>query len=220
MITFLLVIKYLPHDLEQQKASGIGAQFVIFKDPRILLSVVVAMFSLAGVYVFYTYLRPILSQTLGYSPSMITLMLTLYGIMSLFSNQYSGKIADNHGLKAMLTVYVVELLALVLMPLLLKGKFIGTVDVMLVGALMYLINSPVQLHILSVAEQDYPRSMVLASSLNSIFANFGISLGSAIGGVVVSNFGIQNVGVGGAFFIMITLIAVIMLNRTNQKYNN
>lgn len=220
VITFLLVIKYLPHDLEQQKASGIGAQFVIFKDPRILLSVVVAMFSLAGVYVFYTYLRPILSQTLGYSPSMITLMLTLYGIMSLFSNQYSGKIADNHGLKAMPTVYVVELLALVLMPLLLKGKFIGTVDVMLVGALMYLINSPVQLHILSVAEQDYPRSMVLASSLNSIFANFGISLGSAIGGVVVSNFGIQNVGVGGAFFTMITLIAVIMLNRTNQKYNN
>ena len=106
------------------------------------------------------------------------------------------------------------------MPLLLKGKFIGTVDVMLVGALMYLINSPVHLHILSVAEQDYPQSMVLESSLNSIFANFGISLGSAIGGVVVSNFGIQNVGVGGVFFTMFTLIAVIMLNRTNQKYNN
>lgn len=191
---------------------------MIFKDPRILLSVAVAMFSLAGVYVFYTYLRPILSQTLNYAPSMITLMLTIYGIMSLFSNQYSGKIADNRGLKAMPTVYVIELLALGAMPLLLNSKIIGTIDVMLVGALMYLINSPVQLHILSVAEHDYPQAMVLASSLNSIFANFGISLGSAVGGIVVSNFGIQNVGFGGSIFTLITLIAVIMLNKTNDKH--
>ena len=218
VLTFILVIKFLPRDLEQAKSNGIRDQFVIFKDPRILLSVAVAMFSLAGVYVFYTYLRPILSQTLNYAPSMITLMLTIYGIMSLFSNQYSGKIADNRGLKAMPTVYVIELLALAAMPLLLNSKIMGTIDVMLVGALMYLINSPVQLHILSVAEHDYPQSMVLASSLNSIFSNFGISLGSAVGGIVVSNFGIQNVGFGGAIFTLITLIAVIMLNKTNDKY--
>ena len=218
VLTFILVIKFLPRDLEQAKSNGIRDQFVIFKDPRILLSVAVAMFSLAGVYVFYTYLRPILSQTLNYAPSMITLMLTIYGIMSLFSNQYSGKIADNRGLKAMPTVYVIELLALAAMPLLLNSKIMGTIDVMLVGALMYLINSPVQLHILSVAEHDYPQAMVLASSLNSIFANFGISLGSAVGGIVVSNFGIQNVGFGGAIFTLITLIAVIMLNKTNDKY--
>ncbi|GEN47996.1 MFS transporter [Ligilactobacillus pobuzihii] len=218
VLTFILVIRFLPRDLEQAKSSGIRDQFVIFKDPRILLSVAVAMFSLAGVYVFYTYLRPILSQTLNYAPSMITLMLTIYGIMSLFSNQYSGKIADNRGLKAMPTVYVIELLALGAMPLLLNSKIIGTIDVMLVGALMYLINSPVQLHILSVAEHDYPQAMVLASSLNSIFANFGISLGSAVGGIVVSNFGIQNVGFGGSIFTLITLIAVIMLNKTNDKH--
>lgn len=218
VLTFILVIKFLPRDLEQAKSSGIRDQFVIFKDPRILLSVAVAMFSLAGVYVFYTYLRPILSQTLNYAPSMITLMLTIYGIMSLFSNQYSGKIADNRGLKAMPTVYVIELLALGAMPLLLDSKIMGTIDVMLVGALMYLINSPVQLHILGVAEHDYPQAMVLASSLNSIFANFGISLGSAVGGIVVSNLGIQSVGFGGAIFTLITLIAVIMLNKTNDKY--
>ena len=213
VLTMLLVVKELPHDLEQPQTKGIGGQFVIFKDPRILLSVAVAMFSLAGVYVFYTYLRPILSHTLNYAPSLITVMLTVYGLMSLFSNQYSGRIADHRGLRAMPVVYLLEILALGLMPLFLHSKLVGTVDVMLVGALMYLINSPIQLHILGLAEREYPQSLVLASSLNSIFANFGISLGSAVGGLVVTNFGIQNVGLGGAVFAALTLVCVLWLNR-------
>ncbi len=220
LLTILLVIRYLPRDISQQKSGGLSNQFIIFKDPRIFLSVLVATFSLAGVYVFYTYLRPILSQALHYAPSMITALLTIYGLMSLLSNQYSGRIADNGGLKVMPRAYIIELLALVLMPLLLRSKVVGTVDVMLVGALMYLINSPIQLHILNVAEKDYPQSMVLASSLNSIFSNFGISLGSAIGGITVSQFGIQNVGLGGAAFTALTLFLLMVLNRQNETYRH
>lgn len=213
VVTMILVVKELPHDLEQPQSKGSGGQFVIFKDPRILLSVAVAMFSLAGVYVFYTYLRPILSHTLNYAPSLITVMLTVYGLMSLFSNQYSGRIADHGGLRVMPIVYLLEILALGLMPLFLHSQIVGTIDIMMVGALMYLINSPIQLHILGLAEREYPQSLVLASSLNSIFANFGISLGSAVGGLVVTNFGIQNVGLGGAIFAALTLVCVLWLNR-------
>ncbi len=220
LLTILLVIRYLPRDISQQKSGGLSNQFIIFKDPRIFLSVLVATFSLAGVYVFYTYFRPILSQALHYAPSMITALLTIYGLMSLLSNQYSGGIADNGGLKVMPRAYIIELHALVLMPLLLRSKVVGTVDVMLVGALMYLINSPIQLHILNVAEKDYPQSMVLASSLNSIFSNFGISLGSAIGGITVSQFGIQNVGLGGAAFTALTLFLLMVLNRQNETYRH
>ena len=86
---------------------------------------------------------------------------------------------------------------------------------MLVGIFMYLINSPLQLHIMGVAERDYPQSLVLASSLNSIFSNLGISLGSAAGGLVVANLGLNSVGIGGAVFVAFALIATIMLNKVN-----
>ena len=59
------------------------------------------------------------------------------------------------------------------------------------------------------------RSLVLASSINSIFSNLGISLGSAAGGLVVSNFGLNNVGIGGAAFTAFALISTVMLNKVN-----
>lgn len=215
LMTIFLIIKTLPHNLIQQKQGNILQQFIIFKDPRIYLGVILQTCSLAGVYVFYTYLRPLFSQSLGFKPGLITLLLTIYGVMSLISNQASGKIADYKGLRAMPTLYIIELVILCVMPLLLHNSWSGTVDIMLVGIFMYLINSPLQLHIMGVAERDYPQSLVLASSLNSIFSNLGISLGSAAGGLVVASLGLNSVGIGGAVFIAFALIATIMLNKVN-----
>ncbi|MFC6178293.1 MFS transporter [Weissella sagaensis] len=217
LLTVFLIIKTLPHNLVQQKQGNILQQFIIFKDPRIYLGVILQTCSLAGIYVFYTYLRPIFSKSLNFDPSLITILLTVYGVMSLISNQASGKIADYKGLKAMPTLYTIEFSLLGAMPLLLANTWLGTINIMLVGVFMYLINSPLQLHIMGVAERDYPQSLVLASSLNSIFSNLGISLGSAIGGLVVANIGLNNVGLGGAVFILCALIATIMLNKVNAK---
>ena len=86
--------------------------------------------------------------------------------------------------------------------------------------MMYLINSPIQMHLIGVAEKNYPQAMVLVSSLNSIFSNFGIALGSATGGFVVNHFGVNNVGSGGAVYTLITLIAIVSLNRSNKLNKN
>ena len=215
IITVFLIIKTLPHNLMQEKQGNVLQQFVIFKDPRIYLSVFIQTCSLAGVYVFYTYLRPIFSKTLSLNPGIITLLLTIFGVMSLISNQASGRIANSKGLRSMPLLYLIEFIVLITMPLWLQNTWLGTVDIMLVGILMYLINSPLQLHIMGVAENDYPQSLVLASSINSIFSNLGISLGSAAGGLVVSNFGLNNVGIGGAVFTAFALISTVMLNKVN-----
>ena len=215
IITVFLIIKTLPHNLMQEKQGNVLQQFVIFKDPRIYLSVFIQTCSLAGVYVFYTYLRPIFSKTLSFNPGIITLLLTIFGVMSLISNQASGRIANSKGLRSMPLLYLIEFIVLITMPLWLQNTWLGTVDIMLVGILMYLVNSPLQLHIMGVAENDYPQSLVLASSINSIFSNLGISLGSAAGGLVVSNFGLNNVGIGGAVFTAFALISTVMLNKVN-----
>lgn len=215
IITVFLIIKTLPHNLMQEKQGNVLQQFVIFQDPRIYLSVFIQTCSLAGVYVFYTYLRPIFSKTLSFNPGIITLLLTIFGVMSLISNQASGRTANSKGLRSMPLLYLIEFIVLITMPLWLQNTWLGTVDIMLVGILMYLVNSPLQLHIMGVAENDYPQSLVLASSINSIFSNLGISLGSAAGGLVVSNFGLNNVGIGGAVFTAFALISTVMLNKVN-----
>jgi predicted MFS family arabinose efflux permease len=115
-------------------------------------------------------------------------------------------------------VFTIEGVILLLLPFALFNRITGLLVLMALGVCMYLHNSPVQMHFLAVAEADYPQSMVMASSLNSIFANFGIALGSATGGLVVDHFGLAATGFGGAIYLTITLVVVIWLNRINQQH--
>ncbi len=181
IVAMLFVWLSLPADFKQVRSehNRFSDQFTIFKHPQIQLSVLITMFSLAAVYVVYTYLRPLFSEQLHISISLITITFTVYGFMSLLSNQLSGKIAEGPGLSFMPKVYLCQLALLIALPFLLTIPILGTIDIMLLGLTVYLINSPIQLHVLEIAEASFPQSLVLASSLNSIFANFGIALGSA-----------------------------------------
>lgn len=221
-VVLFLIKASLPSDFHQAatESNRFSDQLAIFKNRRIQLSALITMFSLAGIYAVYTYLRPIFSTELGITPSMITLAFTAYGFMSLLSNQLSGKIAERRGLLTMPKIYAFEIFLLAFLPLLLNIRLLGFLDLMLLGLTMYLINSPIQLHILGIAEEEYPQSMVLASSLNSIFSNFGIAIGSAAGSLIVKNVGMHNLGPGGAIFTVITLILMIALNRKNVRLSS
>lgn len=222
VLTFILMLLSLPKDLRQHaKKSQSGnkqGSLALFKDRRIQLGVLLPMLTLAGVYVVYTYLRPILSQQLNFSASAVTIILFVYGFMSLISNQLSGRLANHNGLAKMPKVFTIEGVILLLLPFALFNRITGLLVLMALGVCMYLHNSPVQMHFLAVAEADYPQSMVMASSLNSIFANFGIALGSATGGLVIDHFGLAATGFGGAIYLAITLVVVIWLNRINQQH--
>lgn len=70
---------------------------------------------------------------------------------------------------------------------------------------MYLLNSLMQMfYLAAVAEQGYPQSMVLASSLISIFNNVGIAVGSAVGGGVATHLGLNWLELsGGGIFTVV-----------------
>ncbi|GAY72261.1 hypothetical protein NBRC111893_407 [Lentilactobacillus kosonis] len=64
---------------------------------------------------------------------------------------------------------------------------------------------------MNLAEREYPQSLVLASSLNSIFFNFGISLGSATASIMVAKVGVNNISLSGAVYAIISLGIVLLL---------
>lgn len=198
---------------QAESAGGLAEQLHLFHDRRIRVGMLLPMFGAAGVYAVYTYLRPLFSTALGYSVHSISLLLFLFGLTSIVSNQLSGLLAKGDGLRKMPPVYLLQTALMLLLPLLVGSRFSGTMAIMVLGVTMYLLNSPIQLHFLSVAETDYPESIVLASSLNSIFFNFGISLGSLTGSLIVDNWGLSDVGIGGGILSFVALVLVLALNR-------
>ncbi|GEO47543.1 hypothetical protein [Companilactobacillus kimchii] len=110
-------------------------------------------------------------------------------------------------------VYTVEFFILLAVPFLIHNKYSGLVNLLIIGVVMYLINAPIQIHFLNIAEESYPQAVALASSLNPIASNLGISLGSAVGSLIVGNFGLYQVGFGGAIFALGALLINLKLNQ-------
>lgn len=70
-----------------------------------------------------------------------------------------------------------------------------------------------QLMFLEIAEKEYPQSLDLASSINSIFANIGISLGSLSAAETVRFSSLSNVGNVGAIFGVIATILIVIVSK-------
>lgn len=216
IMTMGLVFFSLPRDFKQ-KESTISGQLALLKDHKIQVGMLLPMFNLAAIYVFYTYLRPIITNQLHFSVQMLTILLGVFGISNIIGNRVSGLISEGPGLREMPFVYISQLILMALMPLVFHYSWLGAVLLFLVIFTMPLINSPIQLFFLSIAEKKYPQSIVLASSLNSIFSNFGIALGSATGGIIVSHLSLNGVGPGGAVYALVSLGLVLWLNHMTQK---
>ncbi|GHP13067.1 MFS transporter [Lentilactobacillus fungorum] len=217
LVTMAFIFLSLPRDLKV-KESSIRGQISLFSDKRIRVGMLLPMFNLAAIYVFYTYLRPIITTQLQFSIGTLTILLAVFGISNIIGNLASGKLSEGPGLRAMPIVFTTQFGLMMLMPAVFKFSWLGAILLFLVILTMPLINSPIQLFFLQVAENDYPQSIVLASSLNSIFSNFGIALGSATGGVIVSHFGLGMVGPGGAIYALIAFLLVVGLNKMTHKW--
>lgn len=219
LVSLLILISsilILPKNIHQKSSKNLKEQLNIFADRRIQVSMLLPMFNLAGIYVFYTYLEPILSHILLIKANSLTLALFLFGLMALLSNQLSGQIATRAGLRIMPEIYIGQFLLLALFPVFTIMPMIGMMVIMLLGVSMYLLNSPIQIFFLTVAGRDYPQAMVLASSLNSIFANIGIALGSATGSIATEYFGLDKIAPTGSIYVLCSLALTLFLKHMVQ----
>ncbi|KRM30784.1 major facilitator superfamily protein [Agrilactobacillus composti DSM 18527 = JCM 14202] len=217
LITTGLMYWLMPHNISQGQAKSLRDQLGILKNRQIQIGLALPMLNLAGIYAFYTYLSPIITKQLGLPLAWLTPLLFLYGLMSLFSNLGSGRLAEQSGLRRLPWVFMIQCLLLLTQPLLAHWPIAGVLNMLVLGLSMYLINAPIQMHFMGIAERDYPQSMVLASSFNSIFSNVGIALGSGVGSVSFNQFGLNFIGPVGALFAFGALLAVHKLNQLIAK---
>ena len=180
------------------ESHSVIRQFVLLTDRKIILGALCVFLGAAATYTVYTYLTPIFETELHIPGNMISFALLLFGVAALISNLYSGKLAENGGMKRMPGIYVIHTLCLLSMPFATQSLPTGLAAIFLLGILIYLVNSPSQMLFLNTAAQEYPSCVNLAASFNSVFFNLGIAAGSFLGGVVVDHAGLRYVGAAGA----------------------
>ncbi len=191
----------------ERHGSGKGGVFQLMKDKRILLGVMITVFGAMGYYSVYTYITPILETEIGFTESNVSIGLMAMGIAMLISNIASGKVAGKGGFRTLRVTYIVEAAFLFVLPAAVCSPVLGMIVLICFGLLVYIMNSPVQIHLMEISARDYPESLTFASSLNPSSFNIGIAAGSFLGGIFYESFGLNTLGyLGGAFLIVASIV--------------
>ena len=135
------------------------------------------------------------------------------GACSAASNLLSGRLGERGGLRTLPMAFAAQAVLFALLPLLLGNRWAGLAGVFAMGLLMYLLNTPAQMHALSLAEQDYPFASSLCASVQPVSYNFGIAIGSFIGSAVQEGWGFRPLGLPAAMFALAALGLNLLLLR-------
>lgn len=212
IFVFVSLIWLVPKDTPQFK-STLSKQFTLLKDTRVLLGVVFIVTVCAADYTIYTYIRPLITNEMGFSNTWLNWLLFDMGIFFIIGNKFGGYIADNGGIHRLGGIYIAMTILYLLFGPLLSFKWIAIIIVALLCIAFSSYGSSTQLMFLDIAEKEYPQSLDLASSLNSIFANIGISLGSFTASQAVAFLPMRNLGYVGAVYGLAATILVLVLSK-------
>ncbi|HJA73753.1 MAG TPA: MFS transporter [Candidatus Limosilactobacillus faecipullorum] len=210
LMVLVLLFWLVPRDTPQVKGH-IADQFVIFKDRRVLAGISFIMAVCAADYTFYTYIRPLITNVLGFNDTWLNWLLLVMGVFFIIGNKFGGFLADNGGVKKLPWMYVAMTILLVLMAPSFRWPWVTIAIIALVCIALAGYGASTQLMFLNIAEKEYPQALDLASSLNSIFANIGISLGSLTAAETVQFLGLTKVGYVAAIYGVIATILIVLV---------
>lgn len=199
-----------------QVTGSIKNQLQLMTDRRICLGVIAMITLMAAEYTFYTYIRPIITDVLGFSASQLNWLLGLIGVMFIIGNTCAGIISSRYGIGKMPVISTACLVLLLLMGSAFHLSWLGIVLLCLICFVLGMPGSILQVMFLNVAERDHPAAMSLASSLNPICTNIGVSVGSLVAAISVSFVPVSQIGYVGALFALVGVICTMMLVKTEN----
>ncbi|GKQ42368.1 chloramphenicol resistance protein [Companilactobacillus sp. RD055328] len=217
IFTLILGALSLPRDLRAQVGTNSNNQLALMKDPLIIVGILIPIFNAGASNLFNTFLAPLFTDVLKFSATELSILLSIIGLLSIASSQIAGWLANHDGLRKIPYIFVFQFILFMTIYYVFGNSWISLLWILALELTFNMVGSSIQIHFFDVAERSYPQSVVLASSLNPVFFNLGISLGSAGGSMTVSKYGLTSIGFGSAIFVVFGFIILLILNKMIRK---
>lgn len=212
VIAFAISSQILPHDMPGKRAE-IKDQLVILKDRHAWMGIFFIISAAATFFGYYTYIRPLIRQTLHFSADGLSLILMILGVIDIIANQLSGKMATGKdaGFNILRYVYLFNLVVFASFGWLMQNKWVGLTTLFVLALTAAMTASPTQVYFMNLASKKYPSSLSLASTFTAIFYNVGIALASMTGGRVLKYAGLTSLGWNSFAYCLIATVLVFGL---------
>lgn len=206
-IVFIILAASLPKTPSDNDVS-IKSLPALLRTPGLggiyLLTVII----ITGHYTSYSYIEPFLAQVAEMSNTLITIVLSIFGIVGIIGSYFFAKYFDRH----QFTFIRFAVVGISIFTLLLLPSAINTATVILICILWGLAINSYNLSFQSEILQVAPHGTAIAMSIYSGIYNVGIGAGALVGGNVCSYMGISNIGfVGGAIGLVASAYCILRL---------
>ncbi|HEI9849312.1 TPA: MFS transporter [Serratia marcescens] len=177
---------------------------------RLLLGLLLTFQLVAGHFMAYTFVRPLLQTVAGIESRWVGPLLFAYGVAGIVGNFIAGQAAAKRLRRTLALIAFGLALAVLLLPLLGRAPLSGGAFLLLWGIAYGGVSVSLMAWMLKAA----PDAVEVASSLYIALFNLAISCGSLAGGLVVDAGGLT---INGVLSGIVLLLALAILMRTRPQ---
>ena len=175
-------------------------RFSVLGDPRILLTLLSTVFTVAGFNVAYIFSSTYTREATGGSGALLAGLLLLFGLGGVVGNQLAGRFTDRHGNRLVASILMAVLLAALLVMPLAESSFVALAVVFVIwGFAASGTGIPVQHRLVAID----PDRATVAVSWYSTAVYVGIAIAPLIGGVALDLVGPSEVPHAAALAVLV-----------------
>ena len=179
--------RWLPAGLVQGAGGKAATQLAALGSGPILTMMAVTVFGFGSSFAAFTFITPILTDITGFSATMASALLIVFGAATFVGNLGGGYLTSHVGWqKALRMMLILLAITQVGVALAIGSQWMMVVMLFVWGVFAFGLSPALQAGMLATAERYTPKAVDFASGLNISAFNLGISLGSMLGALMVS----------------------------------
>lgn len=214
LIVLYYIWRWVPV-IEGLKDTGFKGQFRFLKTPAPWLILGATALGNGGVFCWYSYITPLLTNVSGFSAESVTALMVLAGFGMVVGNLVSGRLSDRYTPGKVGTVVQGMICILLLMIFFLSpNPWCSAILMALCTAGLFAVSSPEQVLIIRVA----PGGEMLGGVCVQIAFNLGNAIGAYVGGLALSG-GYRYPALAGVPFALVGFVLfAVFYKKFQAKY--
>ncbi|MCD8237134.1 MAG: MFS transporter AraJ [Prevotellaceae bacterium] len=214
ILTLLSIMKWIP-ELPPLQSTKVRDQFRFLKHPAPWLLIAATLLGNGGVFCWYSYITPLLTNVSGIASQYISFMMVLAGAGMVAGNLLGGKLSDKFGPGH--TGRGIEIAIFVTLLLIFFGAhypFLSVVLMVIATACLFGVSSPQQILLLRYSKGGE----LMGGAMVQLAFNLGNALGAFCGGLPVeSGMGYEWTALVGACFAFVGIICYFLFCSRYEK---